>query len=71
MTTYSVARVHKPPRWVGRVPMGQKSFYSSLLGLKARLHLGGSAFYNIDAPEQALGWLPLGLGLVEDSDQAI
>ena len=41
--------------------------YLPLLVLKAR-HLGGSAFYTglsrLEVPEQALGGIPLGLGLV-------
>ena len=54
------AHIHEPLRWVGRVPMGQKCFNLPLLVLKA-----GSAFCTrLEVPEQALGLIPIGLGLV-------
>ena len=42
------ANIHEPPRWVGRVPMRQKSFLIyHLLVLKSR-HLSGSAYFQCD-----------------------
>ena len=35
------------------------------LRLKAR-HLGGSIFYRLGVPEQALGGIPLGFGIVAE-----
>ena len=61
-------------RWVGRVTTcGDKGFNLPPLVLKAR-HLSGPAvcvlIYSlyIGVPEQALGWLLLGLGLVVEDE---